>query len=198
MRILIAEDDLDIAVLYKKALEKNKHSVVLTSNGSDCLKNYLTTLKKMTSVSKNQSKTKPAKGNIDPLRNSNADYRKVSNANTSHYDVVILDYSMPGLNGMEVAKEILNADPNQRIIFASAYVKETLENSVKELKQVIELLQKPFALKQLTDTVEDTLAFEELKELNVDVDRIRGADLTHLQISDLLDKLRRIQKSRAF
>jgi CheY-like chemotaxis protein len=198
MRILIAEDDLDIAVLYKKALEKNKHSVVLTSNGADCLKNYLTTLKKMTSVSKNQSKTKPADGNINSLRNSIAEYRKVSNANTSQYDVVILDYSMPGLNGMEVAKEILNADPNQRIVFASAYVKETLENSVKELKQVVELLQKPFALKQLTDTIEDTLAFEELKELNVDVDRIRGADLTHLQIFDLLDRLRRIQKSRTF
>ena len=29
MRILIAEDDLDIATLYKKALEKNKHSVSL-------------------------------------------------------------------------------------------------------------------------------------------------------------------------
>jgi CheY-like chemotaxis protein len=201
MRILIAEDDLDIAVLYKKALEKNKHSVVLTSNGSDCLKNYLTTLKEMASISKNQSKTRPAKANVDSLRNSKVESRKVSNSytsNTSPYDVVILDYSMPGLNGMEVAKEILNADPNQRIVFASAYVKETLENSVKELKQVVELLQKPFALKQLTDTVEDTLAFEELKELNVDVDRIRGADLTHLQIFDLLDKLRRIQKSRNF
>jgi CheY-like chemotaxis protein len=198
MHILIAEDDLDIAVLYKKALEKNKHSVVLTSNGSDCLKNYLTTLKEMTSISKNQSKTRPAKANVDSLRNSKVESRKVSNSNTSPYDVVILDYSMPGLNGMEVAKEILNADPNQRIVFASAYVKETLENSVKELKQVVELLQKPFALKQLTDTVEDTLAFEELKELNVDVDRIRGADLTHLQIFDLLDKLRRIQKSRNF
>jgi CheY-like chemotaxis protein len=198
MHILIAEDDLDIAVLYKKALEKNKHSVVLTSNGSDCLKNYLTTLKEMTSISKNQSKTRPAKADVDSLRNSKAESRKVSNSNTSPYDVVILDYSMPGLNGMEVAKEILNADPNQRIVFASAYVKETLENSVKELKQVVELLQKPFALKQLTDTVEDTLAFEELKELNVDVDRIRGADLTHLQIFDLLDKLRRIQKSRNF
>jgi CheY-like chemotaxis protein len=198
MHILIAEDDLDIAVLYKKALEKNKHSVVLTSNGSDCLKNYLTTLKEMTSISKNQSKTRPAKADVDSLRNSKAESRKVSNSNTSPYDVVILDYSMPGLNGMEVAKEILNADPNQRIVFASAYVKETLENSVKELKQVVELLQKPFSLKQLTDTVEDTLAFEELKELNVDVDRIRGADLTHLQIFDLLDKLRRIQKSRNF
>jgi CheY-like chemotaxis protein len=198
MRILIAEDDLDIAVLYKKALEKHEHSVVLTLDGSDCLKNYLTTLKKMTSISKNQSKTGPVKTNVDSLRNSTAESRKVFNTNTPAYDVVILDYSMPGLNGMEVAKEILNADPNQRIIFASAYVKETLENSVKELKQVVELLQKPFALKQLTDTVEDTLAFEELKELNVDVERIRGADLTHLQIFDLLDRLRRIQRSRTF
>ena len=49
MRILIAEDDLDIAELYKKALEKNKHEVVLTSNGSDCFKNYLTTLKNVAS-----------------------------------------------------------------------------------------------------------------------------------------------------
>jgi hypothetical protein len=46
--------------------------------------------------------------------------------------------------------------------------------------------------------VEDTLAFEELKELNVDVDRIKDANLTHAQISDLLAKLRRIQKNRTF
>ena len=198
MRILIAEDDLYIAKLYKKALEKNKHEVVLTSNGSDCFKNYLTTLKNVASESKHQSKADAAKTNIDSLRNSKTKFREVANSNTSPYDVVILDYRMPGVNGMEVAKEILNADPNQRIIFASAYVKETLENSVKELKQVVELLQKPFALKQLTDTVEDTLAFEELKELNVDVNRIKGADLTHAQIFDLLAKLRRIQKNRAF
>lgn len=198
MRILIAEDDLDIAKLYKKALEKNKHEVVLTSNGSDCFKNYLTTLKNMASESKHQSKADAAEANIDSLRNSKTKFREVANSNTSPYDVVILDYRMPGMNGMEVAKEILNADPNQRIIFASAYVKETLENSVKDLKQVVELLQKPFALKQLTDTVEDTLAFEELKELNVDVDRIKGADLTHTQIFDLLSKLRRIQKNRTF
>jgi CheY-like chemotaxis protein len=198
MRILIAEDDLDIAKLYKKALEKNKHEVVLTSNGSDCIKNYLTTLKNMASESKHQSKADADETNIDSLRNSKTKFREVANSNTSPYDVVILDYRMPGMNGMEVAKEILNADPNQRIIFASAYVKETLENSVKDLKQVVELLQKPFALKQLTDTVEDTLAFEELKELNVDVDRIKGADLTHTQIFDLLSKLRRIQKNRTF
>jgi CheY-like chemotaxis protein len=105
---------------------------------------------------------------------------------------------MPGMNGMEVAKAILNAYPHQRIIFASAYVRDTLEHSVKELKQVVELMQKPFTLKELTDTVEDTLAFDELKELNVDVGRIKGADLTHAQIFELLARLRRIQKNSTF
>ena len=73
MRILIAEDDLDISNLYKKALEKNKHKAVLTSNGSDCLKNYLTNLKNMASDRKHQSNADIAKTNIDSLRNSNAE-----------------------------------------------------------------------------------------------------------------------------
>ena len=198
MRILIAEDDLDISNLYKKALEGNRHQVVLTSNGSDCLTNYLTTLSSMASKPIQQNKEEVNKGNIRSLDNSSAKTNNVLNTSITLYDVVILDYSMPGMNGMEVAKEILNAHPDQRIIFASAYVRDTLEHSVKELKQVVELMQKPFTLKQLTDTVEDTLAFYELKGLNVDVDRIRGADLTHAQIFDLLDRLRRIQKNRTF
>jgi CheY-like chemotaxis protein len=83
------------------------------------------------------------------------------------YDVVILDYKMPGMNGMDVAKEILAVNPHQRIIFASAYVKETLQESVMQLKQIVELMQKPFTITQLVDTVEDKQVYEELKNLNV-------------------------------
>ncbi len=198
MRILIAEDDLDIATLYKKALEKNKHSVLITSNGKDCLMNYLTTLKNLRSSTIQTREAGVQIKDTHSSRYATAQPRTFVDTNASPYDVVILDYSMPGMNGMEVAKEILSTYPHQRIIFASAYVKETLEQSVKELKQVVELMQKPFALKQLTDTIEDTEAFEELRELNVDVDRIKGAELTHEQIFDLLTKLRRIQKNRTF
>ena len=90
------------------------------------------------------------------------------------YDLVILDYKMPGMNGMDVAKEILAVNPHQRIVFASAYVKETLQESVKQLKQVVELIQKPFSLSQLVDAVEDKEVYEELKSLNLDVNRIKG------------------------
>ena len=48
------------------------------------------------------------------------------------FDAVMLDYRMPKINGIEVAKEILAVNPHQRIIFASAYVKETLTDSIKE------------------------------------------------------------------
>ena len=71
------------------------------------------------------------------------------------FDAVILDYRMPKKDGLEAAKEILELNPRQRIVFASAYVKETLEDSVKQLKQVVELMQKPFEADTLADTIED-------------------------------------------
>jgi CheY-like chemotaxis protein len=54
--------------------------------------------------------------------------------NAPPFDAVVLDHRMPKMDGMEVAKHILAANPRQRIIFASAYVNETLVDSVKQLK----------------------------------------------------------------
>lgn len=59
------------------------------------------------------------------------------------FDAVDLDYKMPKKDGMDVAKEILALNPYQRIIFAFAYFMEFLGDLVKQLKQVVELMQKP-------------------------------------------------------
>jgi CheY-like chemotaxis protein len=40
-------------------------------------------------------------------------------SSSSPFDVVVLDYRMPKKDGTEVAKEILDLNPNQRIIFES-------------------------------------------------------------------------------
>ena len=64
---------------------------------------------------------------------------------------------------MQIAKEILEINPEQRIIFASAYIKETLVESVKELKRVVELIQKPFSRSELVDVIENREAYEGLK-----------------------------------
>src|ERR687885_2915455 len=148
MEILIAEDDSDTASSYKKALEEGNHKVTITDNGEHCLKIY-------------HEKLEDVK------------YKTNATEHIQPFDAVILDYKMPKIDGMEVAKEILSVNPRQRIIFASAYVKETLLDSIKNLHQIVELMQKPFAVKTLLDTIEDKETYSELLELNVDIDLIK-------------------------
>jgi response regulator RpfG family c-di-GMP phosphodiesterase len=116
---------------------------------------------------------------------------------------------MPGKDGMEVAKEILAINPDQRIIFASAYVKETLESSVKQLKRVVELLQKPFEIQAFIDTIEDKQVYEELKKIMINIREIdrsgplsgresNALESTPEQIKDIFEGLRKIQKYRTF
>ena len=175
MRVLIAEDDLDVASSYLKALGKSNHEVVISSDGEDCLKTYRSNIEKAAKVSNNDSAP-----------------------SSSTFDAVILDYRMPKKDGIEVAKEILELNPNQRIIFASAYVKETLEDAVKELKRVVELMQKPFDADALVDTIEDKEVYENLKDLMKSVRKIQEAQPTQKQIKDLFESLKKIQKGRTF
>jgi CheY-like chemotaxis protein len=199
MQVLIAEDDLDIANLYKQALERRSHNVTITSNGEDCLKRYLDALNHMTFGFSLPSSSFPEIPATKLDRSLSIWPREFTSVSQSvPYDVVILDYSMPSINGMDVAKEILAINSHQRVIFASAYVKETLEHSIKELKQVVELIQKPFSLNKLVDMIEDREVYEDLRTLNIDVDLVKAANPTHEQILDLLERLKRIQKHRTF
>ncbi|MGH9909420.1 MAG: response regulator [Nitrososphaerales archaeon] len=168
MKILIAEDEESIALPYKIILRKRNHEVEITENGEECLKAYYDALK------------------------------RVPKLNGSPFDVIVLDYRMPKKDGMEVAKEILAINPHQRIIFASAYVKDTLVDSVKQLKQVVELIQKPFELDAFVDTIEDKEIYAELEKLNAKVHLIKDLDPTHEEIRDLVEGLRVVMKGRTF
>ena len=124
-----------------------------------------------------------------------------SSSSSSTFDaVVILDYKMPKKDGLQVAKEILDMNPEQRIIFASAYVEQTLVESVKELKRAVELMQKPFSMSALIDTVENTEAYEGLKALMTTAkDIIKDLDNPSSdQIRELFEGLRRVQKFKGF
>ena len=68
------------------------------------------------------------------------------NDQSSSFDVVVLDQSMPKKTGREVADSILKINPNQRIIFASAYNVGKENESVEEFEENFEVLQKPFSL----------------------------------------------------
>lgn len=160
MKILVAEDEPLIARHYQMILESRGHDVLVCVNGLDSLEAYKAAL----SEAKKQS---PSSGKVP-------------------FDVVILDYRMPKKDGVETAREIIKLCPKQRIIFASAYVRETLRESTKELHQVVELLQKPFDLSYLVEVVERTNVYNQLMKLNVNVEDLKNRDLTDSESVKLL------------
>jgi CheY-like chemotaxis protein len=219
LRILIAEDDSDIWIPYKIVLEKRGHIVDFAQNGEECTKRYETALKQSTrqkmsdedghsnyhysNYSSKRRRTTNSGGNDDQalISPSSSSLTLSSPPPSPPYDAVVLDYRMPKKDGLQVAKEILASNPSQRIIFASAYVKETLRESVKELRQVVELMQKPFLPEALVDVVEDTEAYPELKKLFVNVRNMTESDFENPSpdlIKDFLEGLKKIQKGRTF
>ncbi|WP_067958292.1 response regulator [Nitrosopumilus sp. Nsub] len=112
------------------------------------------------------------------------------------FDCVVLDYKMPVMDGFEAAKSILNVNPKQRIIFASAYVDKTLEESILKLKRLTEIIRKPFDLDVLSDTIEDVTCYEELEKLNLNSEYIKNGNPTHEQLMDLIDGVKKLSKGR--
>jgi len=115
-------------------------------------------------------------------------------SNLPYFDIVVLDYQLPGKNGMQVASEILSKYPEQRILFASAYVEDTLKESIKTLKQIVELLQKPFSLQTMLSIIEDTRTYAELEKLNVDIKNLKNIEPTHAQITTYLDIMKKLHE----
>jgi CheY-like chemotaxis protein len=217
LRILIAEDDPDIWTPYKIALEKRGHIVDIVQDGIECVEKYNTVLKGSTrrkksdedgysnyhdgNYSSKRTTTNNGGGNDDQALSSSSPLLSLSPQPSPPYDAIVLDYRMPKKDGLQVAKEILESNPSQRIIFASAYVKETLKESVKELRQVVELMLKPFLPEALVEVVEDTEAYPELKRLFVNVRNMTESDFENPPpdlIKDILDGLKKIRKGRTF
>jgi len=167
MKVLIAEDEASVADLYKISLADRGHEVLVTTDGSECLETY-------------------AKATV---RNSNPEAGK--------FDAIVLDYSLPIVNGLQVAKRILSMNPKERIVFASGYVVDTLAKSVSELGRIVELVQKPFEMDGFIDLLEDVAVTRELEELNVDVRKIKDMNPSPEQLRDLLHGLKKIQKGKA-
>jgi CheY-like chemotaxis protein len=170
LKILVAEDHPDTAKVYKVTLEDRGHWATIATNGEDCLKVYHEEYQRVILRSN-------PKEHIQP------------------FDVVVLDYKMPKINGIEVAKEILAVNSRQRIVLASAYLQDTLINSIQHLKQIVEILNKPFSRQVLLDTIENAEIYSELKELDVDVETLKGANLTNEQLRDLISSLIKERKS---
>ena len=152
LKILVAEDSPSIAMLYKKSLEKRGHTVIVTENGLKCLYQY-----------------------TDDYKVRGDDRKK-----TSLYDLVILDHKMPRMQGTDVAKEIIEMNPKQRILFVTGYVKDMMKG-VRKIGEKIELMQKPFPVKAMIRQVEgiNTRWIKKMKE-NKSTEKWDGEDLSEI------------------
>ena len=173
MQILVADDDIDAAELYRAALEDRGHVVTVSLDGQECINFYANAIERLRLAGKTPSNKEP-------------------------FDAVILDYKMPKIDGLEAAKEILRINASQRIIFASAFVKETLMDSVKELNQVMELIQKPFEPDVLVDLVENVQSAGLMRNLRTLASEIGGDNTkpSEDQVQTLLEALQKIQKAK--
>lgn len=77
--------------------------------------------------------------------------------NTIQYDLVIIDYMMPFMNGLEASKWIRKKLPNIKILIISGYTDwEIFKQDVKKVSEV-PILPKPFKGTKLLATVKDLL-----------------------------------------
>ncbi len=115
MRILIVEDEKDIANAYRIALTSKGHEVIVTFDGAECVERY----------------------------------KKEHN-----FDVVVIDYKIPVMNGVETAKEIISFNPDQKIVFISAYVKDFIWHEMTSISKNVLVLQKPISVKFFIEMIE--------------------------------------------
>jgi DNA-binding response OmpR family regulator len=108
MKVLIIEDDRDVAEMIKSGLRSESYTVEVSPDGADG--SFL--------------------------------------ARSYDYDVIVLDYSLPKKNGLEVCREIRASGKKTPIIFLS--VNDEVDLKVQALEcGADDYMEKPFALKEL-------------------------------------------------
>jgi CheY-like chemotaxis protein len=69
-------------------------------------------------------------------------------ANPAAYQAVVTDLSMPTMSGIDLAREVLLANPNLPVVMTSGYVRQKDRDAVAEVG-VRELLLKPNTVEEL-------------------------------------------------
>ena len=123
LNILIAEDEEDIAEQYKMGFEDRGHKVKITYNGVECINEY--------------RRARQTLDDEDPII----------------YDAVIIDHNMPLKNGATLAEEIRDINPEQTIVFATAYGNQLITGL--DSFEDVDIVAKPLLISNLIKLVEE-------------------------------------------
>ncbi len=83
------------------------------------------------------------------------------------FGLILLDLKMPGMDGMEVLRQVSKIRPDIRIIILTAY--GTVESAVEAMKLgAADFIQKPFAAEEIRELVSRVLNREKIDEQKAD------------------------------
>jgi PAS domain S-box-containing protein len=80
---------------------------------------------------------------------------EVFSAGPDDFDLIITDYTMPNLTGMDLVKEVRRIQPDMPVLLCTGFSEKITPDSVRELG--IELLMKPYGMRQLSEAVRKIL-----------------------------------------
>jgi len=67
------------------------------------------------------------------------------------FDLIFTDYSMPGLNGLELARSVRDISPNTHVVLMSGTNKVTIQNDPYYTIDLDGFIFKPFGITQILD-----------------------------------------------
>jgi DNA-binding response OmpR family regulator len=92
--------------------------------------------------------------NVDRAYNGRQAIEKIK---VKGYNLMILDYKLAGMDGIDVLKEVRKTEPSLKIIMISAYGSPSIKSMAKKLG-ACRFLDKPFNVKRLVSVVRNALA----------------------------------------
>jgi CheY-like chemotaxis protein len=190
-KLLIAENNKNDITFYQCLFSNHGYRVLIATDSEESLKKYKAEMVKAAAVSEMQ-KRRRREGQKKRGLLSRDHFFFPSSPVVMPFDAVMLNHRVSDTDGIHVAKDILSFNPHQRVVFVSESVKYTTEVQNEFKGKVVDVMQKPFYPEALIELLGSAKLYQALKDLGVNIKKIREANLYHFQLLDLLSACRDI------